>query len=265
MIEQIQLGKIKADFLHWDDFMALCKQWIDSSTLHHVVTLNPEMVILAEQRSDFEKAVNHAQLRVPDGAGLIWAQWYMRSPFWSLVGSLLAFSFRTVERITGVDTVMALARLCAEHNQPLYLLGGASTQVSRTAAKLTRMAPHLITHVAPDHRFDPTGPAPILTDIAAKRPAVILVAYGAPNQTLWITQHRSHLETSGVRIAVGVGGAFAILSEELPRAPRFLRRLNLEWLWRLLLEPSRLPRIWTATVRFPLLIAKQKKLSTPLN
>lgn len=263
MIEHIQLGSIRGDFLRWPDFMALCKQWIASAQLHHVVTLNPEMVIMAQTNPAFRQAVNNAQLRVPDGSGLIWAQWYIRSQFWSLWGSLLAFSFRTVQRITGVDTVLALARLAAEQKKPLYLLGGTGAQVARTAEKLQRLVPNLTVHISPAHHFDLAGPANILADITRQQPAVLLVAYGAPNQTIWIEQHRLALQAAAVRIAVGVGGAFAILSEELPRAPRLLRQLNLEWAWRLLLEPARLPRIWNATVRFPLLIAQQKKISTP--
>jgi N-acetylglucosaminyldiphosphoundecaprenol N-acetyl-beta-D-mannosaminyltransferase len=82
------------------------------------------------------------------------------------------------------------------------------------------------------------------------------VAYGAPKQTIWIEQQRGTL--SSVRIAVGVGGAFAMLSENLPRAPRLLRQANLEWLWRLYLEPGRLPRIVQATVQFPLRMHQQK-------
>ena len=91
---------------------------------------------------------------------------------------------------------------------------------------------------------------------APARPRVLLVAYGAPKQTLWITQHRQELAAKGIRIAIGIGGALEMLSGSLPRAPRILRQLHLEWLWRLFLEPHRLHRIWNAVVIFPLLVRK---------
>ncbi|MEX1997597.1 MAG: WecB/TagA/CpsF family glycosyltransferase [Candidatus Andersenbacteria bacterium] len=263
-IEQLQLGHVICDFLRQEIFQNLCTTWLtnDEQRFHHVITLNPEMVMAAESNIPFRQALQQAKLRVPDGAGLIWAQWFIRSQFWSLIPSLIAFSFRDVERITGVDTVWLLARLCARFDHPLYLLGGTAREVERTATLLRDALPSLQVHTSADHTYNLEGPAEILADIRHRAPAVLLVAYGAVKQTLWIERHKQELPS--VRIAVGVGGAFSILSEEKPRAPRILRQFNLEWLWRLLLEPSRLPRIWQATVRFPLLIQRQKAADPPL-
>lgn len=256
-VDRLTLGHVKGDFLPRSAFLDLCKKWLNSNHFHHVVTLNPEMVVQAETDTAFREALNKATVRIPDGSGLIWAQWYIRSQFWALFPSLLAFSFRHVERIPGVEVIYALAAMCAERDLPLYLLGGTSAQVQGTAARLSRRYQNLAVFVSPEHMFDIAGPAEILADIQRRSPAVLLVAYGAPKQTLWIEQHRGNLPT--VRVAVGVGGAFAILSEERPRAPKFLRRLNLEWLWRLIQEPARLPRIWQAVVTFPQLIRVQKR------
>ncbi len=243
-----------------DDFLELCQRWLGSKHFHHVVTLNPEMVMLAETHEGFSRAVQHADIRVPDGSGLIWAHWYIRSQFWSLLPSLIAFSFRHAERIPGVDIVVNLCRIAAHRGLPVYLLGGTAAQVSGAAEFLKRQFPDLIIQTSKDHSFDVTGPPAILEDIRAKQPHILFVAYGAPGQTLWIEKNRNQLPS--VRIATGVGGAFAILSEATVRAPRWLRRLNLEWLWRLLLEPARFPRIWRAVVAFPRLVHRQKKADT---
>lgn len=251
MSESVQLGQLTGDFMNQREFIALCRQWITGATLHHVVTLNPEMIMLAEDDESFRSAAAAADVRVPDGAGLVWARWYLRSRYWPLVPSLLAFLWQTVERVTGVDAVVELARLCEEQRQALYLLGGTEALRERAAAHLRHLFPQLSVIVSPGE----TDPLP---EITRHRPAVLLVAYGAPKQTIWIEAQRARLSGS-VRIAIGVGGAFAMLSENLPRAPRWLRRRNLEWLWRLYLEPRRAPRIWQATVRFPLLIHRQKQ------
>lgn len=256
LVEQRPIGTVRGNFLTREDFLSTCRHWLKNSGLHHVVTLNPEMVMLAETNPAFRQAVNAAQLRVPDGAGLIWARWYLRSAYWGWLPSLIAFMWQPSERITGVDTINNLSRLCMDENHSLYLLGGTAAQVTKTAAKLRSLFPKLNVMISPDHVYDLSGPTFILEDLRAKQPAVLLVAYGAPKQTRWIEKHRDQLPS--VRIAVGVGGAFAIIGEERPRAPRWLRQLNLEWIWRLIQEPSRLPRIWQAAVSFPWLIKKQK-------
>lgn len=261
MKESLPIGTVSCDYLTMDDFLAQAREWLRTSSFHHVVTLNPEMVMAAEQDVAFRSAVAAADLRVPDGAGLIWARWYIRSQFWSLWPSLAAFPFVHAERVSGVDTLQALMSVAAEDNHSVYLLGGTQSQVTKTAQRLRQQWPTVTIHTSPDHQWNLQGPRAVLDDIAAKQPALLFVAYGAPAQTLWIETHRQNL--SSVRLALGVGGAFAILSEERPRAPYWLRKLNIEWLWRLILEPSRLPRIWRATVLFPLLVHRQKKAHPP--
>lgn len=257
MIESLSLGGVQCDFMSQEEFLRGCRQRLAGQAFTHIVTLNPEMVMMAQRNPAFAAAVGEATWRIPDGAGLVWARWYIRSQFWSLWPSLLAFPFIQVERIQGVDAVLSLSAVAAQENKRVYLLGGKPQQVERTARLLRSRNPSLAIDWSSDHRFDLAGPESIINDIKEKRPDIIFVAYGAPAQTLWIERHKKQL--GSVRLAMGVGGAFAILSEERPRAPRWMRRLNLEWVWRLLLEPSRVKRIWQATIKFPLLIHSQKR------
>lgn len=256
MSEQVLIGNVPCDFLSRQEFELLCSEWLADNHFHHVVTLNPEMIMQATHDHAFLTALKTADIRIPDGAGLIWARWFLRSPAWSLWGSLLSFFFVNAERVTGVDTIMFLAKFCATHALPMYLLGGTPGSLLASTQFLQRTWPDLVIFTSRSHEFSLTGPADIVKDIEQKAPAVLLVAYGAPKQSVWIEKYRHQLPS--VRIAVGVGGAFAILGEELPRAPRWLRQINLEWLWRLYLEPSRASRIWTAVIQFPRLVKKQK-------
>ncbi len=259
-IEQLTLGKVKCDYILPEDYIHLCRAWLKENQLRHIVTLNPEMVMQAEKFPEFTEAVQGADIRVPDGAGLVWARWFLRSNFWSLWPSLLAFPFVQVERITGVDSVMHLAQLCEAQKESMYLLGGTEIQAQKTARWLRQRFPGLHVSFSSGHVYDEKGPQRILDEINKARPTVLLVAYGSPKQTIWIERHRSDLPS--VRIAIGVGGAFAILSEEKPRAPYWMRKINAEWLWRLWLDPARYRRIWQATIEFPLLIERQKEFST---
>lgn len=246
MRETVRLGQVNCNFMSLAEFSRLCKRWLTSDRFNHVVTLNPEMIMLAERDNTFREVVQAAEIRVPDGAGLVWARWYLRSRYWPLLPSLLTFLWQSVERVTGVDAVMILGRLCQKQGKSIYLLGGTDRQRRKTVARLTRYFPRLAVAAWP-------------RSMKEFQPVVLLVAYGAPKQTVWIENQRK--DFSSVRIAMGVGGAFAMISEDLPRAPLWLRTLNMEWLWRLYLEPKRWPRIWQATVRFPLLMRRQKKLS----
>ena len=251
------LGSVDCDFISKEDFLTLCSRWLASDTAMHVVTLNPEMVVEAERDQDFLGAVKRANIRIPDGAGLVWARWYLRSQFWSLWPSLFAFSFRYVDRIPGVEAVSDLARIAEKQSRSIYLLGGTERELQKTKSMLTKKFPSLTIHISAPHIFSMDGPDFIVQDIIAKKPDILFVAYGAPKQSIWIDHMLSTFPS--VRIAIGVGGAFSILSEEKPRAPYFFRKRNLEWLWRLFLEPARLPRIWRAVISFPLLIHSQKK------
>ena len=85
---------------------------------------------------------------------------------------------------------------------------------------------------------------------------ILFVAYGSPNQELWIAHHLHELKS--VKIAMGVGGAFDFLAGERKRAPKWMQRLGLEWLFRLIQEPSRIKRIYNATIKFPLKILQQR-------
>lgn len=256
-MESIKIGCISCDYVGVDAWLELCDRWIDEGTYHHVITLNPEMVMLANKDKRFCKVLSGAEIRVPDGAGLIWARWYLRSRFWPWLPSLVAFLWQPIERVTGVDAVENLAELCWKKKKTIYLLGGEKKVVASLAKSLMKKFSGLKVVASAEHIFNEFGPDYVLKDIAKERPAVLLVAYGAPKQAIWLENQRGKLP--GVCVAVGVGGAFDILGEKLPRAPRILRSINMEWLWRLYLEPARGPRIWQAVIRFPLLIRRQKK------
>ncbi|PIT98052.1 MAG: acetylglucosaminyldiphospho-UDP acetyl-beta-D-mannosaminyltransferase [Candidatus Andersenbacteria bacterium CG10_big_fil_rev_8_21_14_0_10_54_11] len=257
MADRIAIGPVDCTFMQMTDFAAWCRQQCGRGGVHHVVTLNPEMVLLAERDAAFREAVRRAELAVPDGAGIVWARWYLRSPVWALFPSLIAFLLQPVTRVQGVDAVFGLADLCRSAGRPLYLLGGHTAAAAAAADRIAQLFPGVKIHCSRAHEYTEDGPPDIVADIRRTLPAVILVAYGAPQQTVWIERQRASLPAGS--IAVGVGGAFDILSERLPRAPKLLRLLNLEWLWRLYLEPRRLPRIWRAVVQFPLLMRGYKR------
>ena len=255
-MESVRIGQVTCDFAAKEEVYSTTAQWLTSSGFHHIVTLNPEMVVLASRDATFADAAANADMRIPDGSGLFWARQYL-SGDQSLLPSLIRFSGKKAARVTGTDILLALVRQATAAGKSTYLLGGTEQEAHTTANVIKRAIAGATVFTGPVHTFDIEGPHNVLADIQQKSPGLLLVAYGAPKQTVWIERHKGALPS--VRVAVGVGGAFAMLGGQAPRAPQSLRDHNIEWAWRLFLQPARLPRIWRAVISFPHLIYQQKR------
>ena len=146
-------------------------------------------------------------------------------------------------------------KLTSEHS--VFLLGAAPDVAELAAAKLREKNPQL--RIVGTYSGSPSeADAPeILRRINAADPQVLLVAFGAPAQDLWIDRYKADLHH--VRVAMGVGGTFDFLAGRIKRAPHIFRSLGLEWLWRLIQEPRRIKRIRNAVVVFPLLVKKSNQ------
>lgn len=212
-----------------------------SDTPHHVMTPNPEMLVAAQKNPAFFQLLQKTALNVPDGAGLLWAARF-------LGGSLK-------ERVTGTDLTEAIAA-CPDL-QPVFFLGAAEGVAAEAARLLQKVHPTLV--VAGTYAGSPAieEESDILRRIQSSGAKTLLVAYGAPAQDLWIDRVLPKLPS--VRIAMGVGGAFDFFAGKQKRAPMWLRSMGLEWLWRLIKQPSRLPRILTAVLVFPFLVFTHRR------
>ncbi|HEX8995975.1 MAG TPA: WecB/TagA/CpsF family glycosyltransferase [Ktedonobacterales bacterium] len=208
---------------------------VEAGQCAHVVTLNPELVMRARRDQGLARVIGGAQLVTADGAGIVWAL--------RLAGQ------RIPERVTGVDLALSLAELAAARGLPVFLLGAAPGVAEATARALTRRLPDLRIVGYWDGTPRPRDDAEAIRRIRATGARIALVAYGAPRQELWIARTLPALP--GIA-AVGVGGAFDMLSGRLPRAPHWMRMAGLEWLFRLARQPWRWRRM-LALPRFALL------------
>lgn len=201
---------------------------------HQVVTVNPELVIHAWRDPTYRAVLNQAALRLADGVGLLWAA--------RLLGQHLP------ERVTGVDTFERLAQRCAAVGWRVFLLGGAPGVAELAAERLRARAPGLRVAGTYAGSPSPADEADILRRIRAAAPDVLFVAFGSPAQERWIARHRDHL---AVPIAMGVGGAFDFVAGRVARAPHWVQRAGLEWLFRLARQPWR----WRRQLALPLFVA----------
>ncbi len=197
-----------------------------SGTFHHVVTVNPEFIMAARQNAEFAAVLNAADLAVPDGVGLLWAARWQGRPL--------------RQRVAGVDLVERVAEASARRGLRLYLLGAAEGVAADAARRLTQRYPGLLIAGTYAGSPRPDEEEAILSRIIEARPHILFVAYGSPQQDLWIARNRERL---GVGVAMGVGGAFDFIAGRARRAPLWVQRLGLEWLHRLLHEPWRWRRM----------------------
>lgn len=226
------------------------KRWIAASLVEpdaecrHIVTLNPEYVIAARHDRPFHRALWRADLAVADGVGVVIAA--------RLLGHGTGLQTR---RVTGVQLVDWLASSAASANQSLFLLGGRDGAGERTASLLRdRHGAGSIAGWWEGGTPNPSDDAVSLERIERSGATMLAVAYGAPAQVLWIDRNRQALTNIGVRVAIGVGGAFDYWSGLVPRAPAWMSRWGLEWLYRLVREPHRWRR-QMALPRFALLLS----------
>jgi N-acetylglucosaminyldiphosphoundecaprenol N-acetyl-beta-D-mannosaminyltransferase len=211
---------------------------------HQVVTVNPEFVMEARRNSAFRRVLAAADMTTPDGFGLLLAA--------RLHGNALR------GRVTGVALAELIAARAAKHGWSLFLLGAAPGVAERAAAALQRTHPGLRIagcYAGSPQRAEETA---IRARIIAAQPTVLLVAYGHPAQELWIARNQPLLR---VPVAIGVGGVFDYLAGETPRAPAWMRRIGLEWLYRLIRQPQRWRRIMVAVPLFLWAVLRERRPS----
>jgi len=193
---------------------------------HHLVaTVNPEFIMRARRDSEFARVLESADLCLADGTGVVWAA---RRQGCSMSGP-----------VTGTDLIPPLAALSARRGLRLFLLGAAPGVAAELAGQLRTTHPQLevASHAGSP---DPSSDDETLTLIRAHRTQVLLVAFGAPKQELWIDRLKDRL---GPVVGIGVGGAFDYLTGRVRRAPVWMRRAGLEWLYRLVRQPWRVRRM----------------------
>lgn len=201
------------------------RQLLLSGDGDYVVTPNPEFVIRAQKDFTFRNILNRSSLSVPDGVGLVWASGLLGKPL--------------TERVTGADLAEAAISLSSELGKSVFFIGGRKGVSVAAAELMSRKYPGLRVAGAWEGSGSTDGDEEARRAIGPDRIGLLLIAFGQVKQESWIERNRGRVKFN---LAIGVGGTFDYWSGRVGRAPSLVRRLGLEWLYRLVREPWRWKR-----------------------
>lgn len=194
---------------------------------HLVITANPEMVMKARGDQLLSEIMEKADLVVADGIGVVWA------------GRFLGGSIP--ERIPGIELAEGLLQRAAQEGWTVFLLGSAEGVAVQAAQVLQQRWPSL-NIIGTHHGFFDSGveEQAIIRRIEEAKPQILLAALGVPRQEKWLAAHLGILR---VPVAIGVGGSFNVWAGVDKRAPLWVRKINMEWFYRLMRQPWRIKRL----------------------
>ncbi len=218
-MDNYDILKLNVQNLTYDDVI----NEISTSNSQVVISsVNPEIVLQCEQDSNLARIINNSTLRIADGTGIVWA--------------VEKIYKAKIERITGIDTMEYILK--SELNNKRVFLYGSKPGVAKDAMKLLNekyqcnIVGYMDGYVSSEEA--------VITEINNLQAEIVFVGTGCPSQELWIEANKDKL--SKVKLLMGVGGSFDVLSGNVKRAPNFIQKARLEWLYRLVLQPKRIFR-----------------------
>jgi N-acetylglucosaminyldiphosphoundecaprenol N-acetyl-beta-D-mannosaminyltransferase len=247
---------LRVDEVDRDEAIKRICRWAESGRggSKQVVTIYSEFFLRAGYDKKFLKALQRSELVVPDGVGVLAAMEYLEDPslFKGLRLGVKGLSGGLGQPVTGVWLFEELVRLASRQGLKVFLLGGFGNTVEKLARRLRKENNGLKLEFDAGERSvgdDRAGNKRVIEKINGFKPDLLFVAYGPGKQEKWIYENKRRLKA---KVAMGVGGTFDEVLGRFPKTPKWMEKRGLKALYRLVVDPKRLPRIWRAMVVFPL-------------
>lgn len=208
-----------------------------------IVTANPEIVMRANEDAKFKEILQRATYITADGIGIVKAAKQLGQPL--------------PERVAGYDTMLQLLQVANNESKSVYFFGAKDKTLEKMIAKIEETYPNLVIAGSYHGYFNPKDDS-VIREIQEKEPDFIFVALGFPRQEKWIDANMPKCKKG---IFMGVGGSFDVISGEVKRAPKIWRSLHIEWLYRLLSQPSR----WRRMLAIPKFMMEVRKSKTTVS
>ncbi|WP_418870651.1 WecB/TagA/CpsF family glycosyltransferase [Selenomonas bovis] len=215
--------------------------FIEKRTPVLVATANAEMLMRATHDGALRRILQGAAMVTPDGAGTVWAAHHL--------------GHAMPERVAGYDMVQELMREAPAKHRRIFFFGSAPGVADKAKAKAEQLYPGIEIVGTRNGFFTAADEPAIIEEIKAAHPDILLAALGVPKQEKWLAKHLGEL---GVPVAIGVGGTFDVMAGVMKRAPHWMQRAKLEWLFRGMMQPQRAGRL-LALPRFVLKVHAQKR------
>ena len=233
MKERITVLGIPFDRITMDQTVEQILQFMKGDRCRTVYTPNPEFVMAAKSDQAFTEVLQCGDLVIPDGIGIVIASKIQKQPL--------------PERVAGYDTVQNVLEKLKDTSYTVYFLGAAPGVAEEAATKMKEKYPGLQVVGTYHGYFTEEEEPAILQEIHQLKPDLLLVGLGFPRQEKWIAAHQSTLP---VKVCMGIGGSIDGMAGKVKRAPVFFQKIGLEWLYRLVRQPSR----WKRMLQLPLFL-----------
>ena len=241
MAERVNILGVDVDAVTMAEAVDVVRRAMDTRAGVMVATANAEMLMRATHDEELRRILNASALVVPDGAGTVWAARHL--------------GHTMPERVAGYDLAQELLRCAPAEGRRVYFFGSAPGVAEKAKAKAEQLYPGIEIVGVRNGFFSPADNAAIIAEIRAARPDLLLVALGVPKQEKWIAAHLAELD---VPVAIGVGGTLDVMAGVMKRAPYWMQRAKLEWLFRGLMQPKRAGRL-LALPKFVLKVHASRK------
>ena len=240
MIERVEILGVKVDAVTMIQAVARVENLIAEKKSSLVATANAEMILNATHDTELKKILNAANLVVPDGAGTVWAARHLGK--------------QMPERVAGFDLVQELMKISPARGIKFFLFGAAPGIADKAKLKAEALYPGIKIVGTRNGYFKPEDEPEIISQIKNSRADILLAALGVPKQEKWLFKYKDELK---VPVSIGVGGTFDVMAGVVKRAPLWMQKARLEWLFRAMLQPSRAGRL-LALPKFVWKVHKQK-------
>ena len=241
MADQVNILGVNVDAVTMAEAVAHVTAAMDVRANVMIATANAEMIMRATHDEELRDILNAAALVVPDGAGTVWAARHL--------------GHAMPERVAGYDLAQELLRRAPAEGRRIYFFGAAPGVAEKAKEKAEQLYPGIEIVGVRNGFFSPADNAAIITEIKAAHPDLLLVALGVPKQEKWIAAHLTALD---VPAAIGVGGTLDVMAGVMKRAPYWMQKAKLEWLFRGLMQPKRAGRL-LALPKFVLKVHASRK------
>ncbi len=263
----VEILGVKINKSSYDEVLGWIEKRIKNQNQGWIATPNPEIILKAQGSGKFKQIINSADLRISDGIGISIAARYlneiddkktkiglwMRIWIWKMIILAMIWDKNSVEKIlpqiSGDELVFKLIPMAKEKKWKIFLLGGKRQNAKLAKEKIEKNYGIKVKSNSGATRIEKESEVEnkeIINEINEFQPDILLVAYGAPYQEIWISENLKKLKTY---VAIGIGGTIDDIASN-NQTPQWLRKRGLRWLWRVIKEPKRIGRIWKAVVVF---------------